>query len=108
MRDFLSRGAKPTKRPHSPRLLSQNSSSASLLNPSTSNFGESVYDLATGSDEELFSDHKKIVQYLCQIDKNVAREFSELSDKIQYDVSYFFITNLPLILKAFIIKGKKK
>lgn len=87
LRDLLFHGAKSSKRPHSPRL-SQNASSLSLLSPSSSKYSISTNEFAIGSDEELVNNQKKIIHHLLEVDKNVAKEFSELSEKIQYDVSF--------------------
>ncbi|EEB10884.1 gamma-tubulin complex component, putative [Pediculus humanus corporis] len=106
MRDLLSHD-RFKKIQHSPRLLSQNSSAASLSNCSTGIFTESVHDLNIGTDEELINDQKKIMQYLNQTDKNVAKEFFELSEKIQYDKN-IMLSDRTASLKFLFKMGRKR
>ena len=87
MRDILSADARTSKKPTTPGNASHSSSASTLSSYAgcSSSLSDSRNDFSV--DNEFINDHKKVVQYLSKVDKNVAREFSELSDKIQHDVS---------------------
>lgn len=87
MRDILSTDARANKKPSTPGNISHSSSISTLSSHAgcSTSLSDSRNDFS--ADNEFINDHKKVLQYLNKVDKNVAREFSELSDKIQHDVS---------------------
>lgn len=87
MRDFLSTDSRTNKKPSTPGSASHSSSTSTLSShPGCStSFSDSRNDF--NADNEFTNDHKRVLHYLSKVDKNVAREFVELSEKIQHDVS---------------------
>lgn len=106
MRDCLSTDARTSKKPSTPGNASHSSSTSTLSSHAgcSTSLSDSRNDFS--ADNEFIIDHKKVLQYLSIVDKNVAREFSELSDKIQHDRNIFLsdrIASLKFLLKM----GKK-